>query len=68
MSQAWVNFATTGDPNVEGLPAWHPYEPQKRELMDFNYTCTIKYDFDRHLQDVQNACCFKQLDEFYKTH
>jgi len=68
MSQAWVNFATTGDPNVEGLPEWKPYEPQKREMMEFNYDCTIKYDFDRHLQEVLNACCFKQLDEFYKTH
>ena len=68
MSRAWVSFATCGNPNVDGLPEWHPYEPEKRELMVFDHECEIRYDFDRHLQEVLNACCFKQLDEFYKTH
>ncbi len=35
MSSYWVNFATTGDPNSKGLPAWPPYDPKKDLLMGF---------------------------------
>lgn len=28
----WVNFARTGDPNGNGLPAWPPYGPDKTVL------------------------------------
>jgi para-nitrobenzyl esterase len=33
MSSYWVNFATKGDPNGPGLPAWAVYNEQKDELM-----------------------------------
>jgi para-nitrobenzyl esterase len=36
MSNAWVAFARTGNPNHKGLPTWAAYEGQKRATMIFN--------------------------------
>lgn len=33
MSSYWVNFATTGNPNGPGLPAWPAYTPTGRQTM-----------------------------------
>ena len=66
MSRSWANFAITGDPNVEGLPAWQPYTPENGECFIFDYTCGVRRDFDRPLQGILNDCCFRQLDEFRK--
>jgi para-nitrobenzyl esterase len=35
MSSYWVNFATTGDPNSEGLPQWEPYNLTTEPYLDF---------------------------------
>ena len=35
MSSYWVNFATTGDPNGEGLPKWEPYNLATEPYLDF---------------------------------
>ena len=64
MSRSWANFAITGDPNVEGLPAWQPYTPQNGECFIFDHTCSVRRNFDRPLQEILNECCFKQLDAF----
>jgi len=34
MSSYWVNFATTGDPNGNGLPAWTAYDVTTEPYMD----------------------------------
>jgi len=34
MSQYWVNFAATGDPNGESLPAWTPFDVGEEAFMD----------------------------------
>ena len=34
MSQYWVNFARTGDPNGEGLPEWPRYEAVSDSSME----------------------------------
>lgn len=33
MASYWVNFATTGNPNAEGLPEWPIYNPRSKEMM-----------------------------------
>ena len=34
MQQYWVNFAKTGDPNGEGLPAWPKYNDDPTKVME----------------------------------
>ena len=35
MSDTWINFARTGNPNHQGLPEWRPYDLEKRSTMSF---------------------------------
>ena len=35
MSDYWLNFATSGDPNGEGLPPWAPYRLEEEPYMHF---------------------------------
>jgi len=52
MSQAWLNFAATGNPNTKDLPKWDAYNPEKGATMVFNNQCDIWYNHDRALLDV----------------
>ena len=36
VTTAWTNFARTGDPNGNDVPAWPKYEASTRETMEFN--------------------------------
>lgn len=36
MSEAFIAFARTGNPNHQGMPDWKPYELQNRKTMVFN--------------------------------
>ena len=38
------------------------------ELMVFNHHCFIRNNPDRKLSEIIDRHCFKQLDEFRKTH
>jgi len=64
MSAAWAQFAHTGNPNIESLPAWNPYNAQDGDMMIFDYECYIRNNPDRKLAEIINECCFKQLKEF----
>ena len=33
MSETWLAFARSGDPNHSGLPAWRPYTRERRDTM-----------------------------------
>ena len=51
MSQAWINFARTGNPNAEGLPQWPAYNPEEGATMIFDNNCEIKYNHDKELME-----------------
>ena len=68
MSSAWAQFATTGNPNIEGLPAWQPYTARNGEMMIFDYNCRIRNNPDRRLEQIIDRHCFRQLEEFRRTH
>jgi para-nitrobenzyl esterase len=38
MSDYWINFAATGDPNGKGLPPWPVFSPQKTQVIRFGDT------------------------------
>ncbi|MGH9752819.1 MAG: carboxylesterase/lipase family protein [Blastocatellia bacterium] len=42
MSNYWVNFATTGNPNGKGLPKWAPYNRQTEAYLDFGDTVQFR--------------------------
>ena len=46
MSRAWIAFAKTGDPNVEGLPRWEPFTAERCEVMMFDTVCRMSYGHD----------------------
>ena len=68
MSSAWAQFAHNGNPNIGALPAWQPYTPENGEMMVFDHRRRILNNPDRDLQQIINRHCFRQLDEFRKTH
>ncbi|UGU17691.1 carboxylesterase family protein [Sinomicrobium kalidii] len=50
MSDAWLNFAKTGNPNVAGkLPEWAPYAAENGATMYFNNESRIVSNHDREL-------------------
>ena len=45
MSEAWLAFAKTGDPNHDGLPRWRPYDAATRATMIFDRgECELRDD------------------------
>lgn len=47
MSSMWAAFARSGDPSIEGLPNWLPYDTQTRSTMLINENCRVVSDPDR---------------------
>lgn len=52
MSDAWLNFARTGNPGVGSLPAWEAYTPQSGATMYFDNECRVLNNHDKELLEV----------------
>ena len=44
MSESWLAFARTGDPNNPAIPPWPAYDLQNRHVMLFDVTPTCERD------------------------
>ena len=64
MSSVWAQFAHNGNPNIDGLPEWHPYTKENGELLVFDHQCAIRNNPDRRLAEIIDKHCFQQLDDF----
>jgi para-nitrobenzyl esterase len=45
VSEAWIQFARSGNPNHEGLPDWPAYTTEERATMVFDNTCRVVSDY-----------------------
>ena len=52
MSQCWIDFARTGNPNHAGIPQWPAYNPTTTSTMHFDNTCGIKPQLDKQLFEL----------------
>ena len=63
MSGAFVSFARTGDPNVEGLPTWEKCADGKMVTMVFDDECYVKENMQDELLPLVKA--YKPPFEFH---
>ena len=76
MSAVWAKFAHDGNPNLREdqspsnwRPKWDPYTKENGELMEFGGAAPrLLHNHDRKLAEIIDRHCFKQLDEFWKSH
>jgi para-nitrobenzyl esterase len=52
MSQTWLAFARTGDPNHDALPHWEPYDTKRRPTMLFDVPARLEYDPRREERQI----------------
>jgi para-nitrobenzyl esterase len=52
MSDAWLAFARTGNPNTAGLPEWPRYDAARRATMVFDTTSRVVDDPDRAIREA----------------
>jgi len=52
VSNSWINFARTGNPNHEGIPEWPAYTPTNTATMHLDNTCIVKPQLDKDLFEL----------------
>lgn len=60
MSTYWVNFAATGNPNGEGLPAWPAFDDGKDLLMEFGDKVAV--------EPIPHQPALDFLDSYFAKH
>jgi para-nitrobenzyl esterase len=58
MSEAWLAFARTGNPNHTGLPRWAPYSAAERPVMVFDEVPDVVNDPDPELRVALEGTSF----------
>ena len=51
-SDAWINFARSGNPNHKGLPAWPKFDASKTATMHLDTKCEVLPQLDKALFDL----------------
>lgn len=51
-SDAWINFARSGNPNHKGLPTWPKFDASKTATMHFDTKCEVLPQLDKALFDL----------------
>jgi para-nitrobenzyl esterase len=59
VSGAWINFARTGNPNTEGLPAWPTYSLEEGATMIIDTESVVKYHHDKQLMEIVSPDLFE---------
>jgi para-nitrobenzyl esterase len=52
VSDAWTNFARSGNPNHKGLPTWPKFDASKTATMHFDNKCEVLPQMDKELYDL----------------
>ncbi|GAB3253087.1 carboxylesterase/lipase family protein [Larkinella harenae] len=52
MSQSWINFARSGNPNHKGIPTWQAYTPANGATMLFDNQCVQKHHHDKEVMAI----------------
>jgi para-nitrobenzyl esterase len=51
-SDAWINFARSGNPNHKGIPTWPKFDANKTATMHFDNKCEVMPQMDKELFDL----------------
>lgn len=57
MSDAWLNFARTGNPNSPNLPQWPVCTPGDEACMIFDENCRVAHNHDHALVKLHASLC-----------
>ena len=55
MHRYWVQFATTGDPNVESLPTWPAYDSKSDQHLEFGDEIKVGTGYRKEAVDTLNT-------------